>query len=458
MWTRGTPIGDASAVASKSARLPGGLSVLADFTVVSTQELADKVNDRLLADKMRRGREEEPLVVAPVPEFEKLGGLRRAVMPMDLLHGLGRTTSALPGLSELGAAGLPGLNALRLTCQWAIARYLWLFAADRRLLRLSGLTDEVRRHQRALLSEHLGIALATDLVERYLVGEDFRVVDADAVSYDRYLQELAAELGVERPDYFWYALSGVAIRDLVIVEVKGAKDSRLTDQLARGARQVSLPQALRGVRTRRVVIGASANPSGVIVVKAVELLGPPSNRAETTAELLVADRASKLDDNLIASVQEHTRDIPTVIAAEAATGPSETADDARLLTFAGKPQTASTLRSARLNSRSVLDGLETIDAFDRPWRGRSLTIPTATGPLTIHTATDEAVLQAAVTPSTASLRRTRPTGPPLDRDERGLVPATVQGRRDAAAIATAAVDGTLLAFSGDRETISALTD
>ncbi|MFI5960448.1 hypothetical protein [Cryptosporangium sp. NPDC051539] len=277
--------------------------------------MADRVNDRLLNDKKRRGRTRAPLRVAPVPEFEKLGGYRTGGIQLDLLHGLGRTTSALPGLRKAGTAGLPGLSALRLSSQWAIARYLWLFA-DEAHLRLSELTEEVRRHQRAVLSEHLGIALATDLVELLLVGSDFRVVDGDAVRYDPYLEVLEKELGAERPDYYWYRVVDNEIGDLAIVEANGSKSSSTSiGQLARGARQVSLPAALQGVRTRRIVIGASATPSGYVRVTAVELSGEirSDDRGEIVAELHAPDAATELDEDLIAywdarPPQHHGRD------------------------------------------------------------------------------------------------------------------------------------------------------
>jgi hypothetical protein len=45
------------------------------------------------------------------------------------------------------------------------------------------LTDEARFHQRTLLSESFGIALAADLIERHVLPGATRVVGAGAVSY-----------------------------------------------------------------------------------------------------------------------------------------------------------------------------------------------------------------------------------------------------------------------------------
>jgi hypothetical protein len=55
-----------------------------------------------------------------------LNGLkaRQDVLPLDLLLGLGRPTSALPGLHRIGAGGMPGLTALRTASRWAVIRCL----------------------------------------------------------------------------------------------------------------------------------------------------------------------------------------------------------------------------------------------------------------------------------------------------------------------------------------------
>ncbi|MFG1925937.1 hypothetical protein [Cryptosporangium sp. NPDC048952] len=81
------------------------------------------------------------------------------------------------------------------------------------------------------------------------------MVDADAVVFDPVLRRAAAKLGSHRPDYFWYAISGDAAREMVVVEVKANSTGRteLIKQLARGAEQVSIPLRLRDGGAGRIL-------------------------------------------------------------------------------------------------------------------------------------------------------------------------------------------------------------
>jgi hypothetical protein len=81
---------------------------------------------------------------------------------------------------------------------------------------------------------------------------------------------------------------------------------------------------------------------------------------------------------LIASLDARLRSIPTEVPAESADEPTEAADDARLLTFAGLPHTVDTIRSSGLTAQTALAGLESIDALGRLWRGQPFTLPTPT--------------------------------------------------------------------------------
>lgn len=88
--------------------LPSGLFDAGRYTLESSDVLADKVQTAL--------NEKVDADVRPVPELRGLA-TRDDVPPLSLLLGLGRLTSALPGLHRIGAAGLPGLSALR-TASW----------------------------------------------------------------------------------------------------------------------------------------------------------------------------------------------------------------------------------------------------------------------------------------------------------------------------------------------------
>lgn len=224
------------AFASFAGGQPPALSTPGTYQVESTWKLAELVSEVVF----RKTRRE--VDVHPVPELEDQV-IIRSVRPMELLLGLGKTTSALPGLHMAGTAGLPGLTALRTASRWAIIRYLWAFAEARPDLRLSALTHQVRNHQRSLLSEHFGIAVATDLVEQLILTEPARVVDADAVSYDPVLGPSMGGLGSHKPDYFWYNMRGRNLTDVVVLEAKGNTSGRRMSilQLARGVKQVLVP-------------------------------------------------------------------------------------------------------------------------------------------------------------------------------------------------------------------------
>ncbi len=228
--------------------LPDGLAQPGMYAVESNQALAGTVQAALKGD-----------VGADVRPVLELTGLqaREDVPPLDLLLGLGRLTSALPGLHRIGSGGMPGLTALRTASRWAVIRYLWAFADHRPDLRLSDLTNEVRSHQRTLLSESFGLALAADLIERYVLPGATRVVDADAVDYDPVLAVDMAALASHKPDYFWYRVDGDRLTDVVVVEVKGTTSGRrrCIEQMARGVEQVLVPARIRGVAMRRIVVG-----------------------------------------------------------------------------------------------------------------------------------------------------------------------------------------------------------
>src|SRR5262249_41600986 len=127
--------------------LPIMLAERGRYAIQSTPDLAAAVGKELFD---RTGIDAD---IRPIPELLSLS-MRAKVRPLELLPARGRTTSALPGLGAAGAAGMAGLTALRTASRWAIIRYLWAFSDLRPDLRLSALTDQVRFHQRTVLSEH----------------------------------------------------------------------------------------------------------------------------------------------------------------------------------------------------------------------------------------------------------------------------------------------------------------
>ncbi|WP_433343943.1 hypothetical protein [Micromonospora sp. CA-111912] len=337
---------------------PPALSTPGIYEVESSWKLADQVSEKFFHKTQRM------VQIHPVPELEA-GATERNVRPMELLLGLGKTTSALPGLHVAGAAGLPGLTALRTASRWAIIRYLWAFAEARPDLRLSALTNQVRKHQRSLFSEHFGIAIATDLVEQLILTEPARLVDADAVSYDAVLGPAMGGLGSHKPDYFWYNMRGRNLTDVVVLEAKGNSSGRPLSilQLARGVEQVLVPKAIPGARMRRIVIGACL-AGGRIKGYALEVGETDDETREDIAVALAREEAgvrSRYKDREMSSwISPASFTAP--VDREEVVSEVEDLDRARLFAFAGlPPEPAEPLLQA---DRQALGALDVVDSDD----------------------------------------------------------------------------------------------
>jgi hypothetical protein len=369
--------------------LPAALAIPGRYAVESTWVLAEAVRRAL---KERTGIDAD---VRPVPELVETN-MRSGVTPLGLLLGLGKTTSALPGLQAAGAGGLPGLSALRTASRWAIIRYLWAFSDDRPALRLSELTDQVRYHQRTLLSEHFGIAVATDLVEQLILDRPAQVVDADAVTYDSVLRSAMAGLGAHKPDYFWYCQDGTRLSDVIVVEVKGTSSGRRASlvQLARGVEQVLVPSLVPGTTMRRIVIGAGLS-GGRVTAFAVEVGEPDiSTRQHAFVELRIRegdelapterhaqqDGGDRLDyfDDEVDDVQA-ARDVLYL-------------DQARLHTFTGLAVTAEVVRENPQSIRNMISSLESVQAGETVFRCENTRIALGTQYLSVRTGVVEEFL------------------------------------------------------------------
>ncbi|MFC4018920.1 hypothetical protein ACFOW4_13340 [Micromonospora sp. GCM10011542] len=288
---------------------------------------------------------------------------------MELLLGLGKTTSALPGLHLAGAAGLPGLTALRTASRWAIIRYLWAFAEARPDLRLSALTNQVRSHQRSLFSEQFGIAVATDLVEQLILTEPARVVDADAVSYDAVLGPAMGGLGSHKPDYFWYNMRGRNLTDVVVLEAKGNSSGRRMTilQLARGVQQVLVPKPVPGASMRRIVIGACL-AGRRIKGFALEVDEPDNETRGNIAAALAMEEAGvrpRYNDREGSGwISEDA--LTTQVNRDEVVREVQDLDRARLFAFAGLPPApAGPLLEA---DREAVDAMDVVDVDDSSFR------------------------------------------------------------------------------------------
>jgi hypothetical protein len=329
---------------------PTGLFDSGRYALESSVTLAHEVQAALGGDVKA--------VVRPVPELRGLA-TRDGVLPLDLLLGLGRLTSALPGLHRIGAAGLPGLTALQTASRWAVIRYLWAFSGYRPDLRLSDLTDEVRSHQRTLLSESFGIALAADLVEWCVMPGPSRVVDADAVGYDPVLRVDMAALPSHKPDYFWYREEGGRLSEVLVVEVKGTTSgrARCLKQMARGVEQVLVPARIRGVKMRRIVIGTELR-GGLLRAYAVEVAEPEELDRLQAYQAFTTRKARRSVEQPDLQMQRFAADVEE----EDADADSFYLDQVRLHAYAGIPVPGDSVWQASDLTGRLLAQRETVEA------------------------------------------------------------------------------------------------
>jgi hypothetical protein len=154
-----------------------------------------------------------------VRELRPLGANRNIrnfdVAPIELLLALGKAT-AVPSVA---------LASLRVSSIWAVLRYLWAFeppgAGDR--LRLSRASEQVVRHQRALLSEQFGIAVAAWLYETEIAGGPVEIIDAEWATTTPFWRPVLSRQAGPWPDYLMFP-RGRGAR-LTVVECKGNSGS-----------------------------------------------------------------------------------------------------------------------------------------------------------------------------------------------------------------------------------------
>lgn len=195
--------------------------------VESSQSLINSVEARLNkrdADRIKRGKPVEPRkAISVVPTFDPQRNI--PIVPQYLLHRLSVvTTPAVENLADI--------------CSWwAYFRYLWAFdipvSAGIRPLRLSTAAREIDFHQKALLSDQIGVGVCAVLLGDYLdapLAADVSVAMKDPT----WPIDLQFE---SSPDYLFFDSTQT---NLFIVECKGAQTTRAAslDQICRGTEQV----------------------------------------------------------------------------------------------------------------------------------------------------------------------------------------------------------------------------
>lgn len=188
------------------------------------------------------------------------------VRPIDLLHSIGVTTTP------------PVANLVDLSSWWAYYRYLWAFAlprTNRSQLRLSDEAKEIDFHQKALLSDEVGVGMAAYLMASYCGAP--QSIDVD-VAIRRRVLPVRRQFD-ESPDYIFFDAAQTVY---YIVECKGTQTTRAAaiKQLQRGTEQVPSLTFTNGTQSVPLVVathlGKRATNVYVVDPPADEL--PPDRR------------------------------------------------------------------------------------------------------------------------------------------------------------------------------------
>ncbi len=162
--------------------------------------------------------------ITAVPAFAPTREIQ--VIPAYLLHRLGVVTTP------------PVENLADICSTWAAIRYLWAFALPEvgeqdPKLRLSNEARKVDFHQKALLSDEIGVAMAALLLGNYFQAPQALDVQV-AMDEDNWNIGLQSK---SSPDYLFFDSTQA---NLYIVECKGTQSSRSEslNQLRRGTEQV----------------------------------------------------------------------------------------------------------------------------------------------------------------------------------------------------------------------------
>jgi hypothetical protein len=214
------------------------------ITVVSSAGLIDEVQRKQFARAQglaSQGKLVPPMKshLATIPVFDPSRTID--IRPISLLHAIGRiTTPPIPNLADLSST-------------WAIIRYLWAFEVsnERRNqpLVLSTIAREIDFHQKALLSDEVGMGMANYLMTNY-----FQTPNAIDISIA--LQTPGWNLFQQYPTSPDYLFFDDPAGHVYVVECKGNQTSHDTtvNQLRRGTEQVPSVVFSDGRRAESLVV------------------------------------------------------------------------------------------------------------------------------------------------------------------------------------------------------------
>lgn len=244
--------------------------------IESSAELARAISSR------------SPSAVSPIRELRPPARERTldlAVAPIELLLALGKAT-AVPSVA---------VTSLRVSSLWAVLRYLWAFepSPPRAPMTLSHPTEHVVRHQRSVMSEQFGIALAAWLYETQIARGPAEIIDAEwamtSPSWQNVLR-LSQRQPRRWPDYFMFPRA--SRWPLAVVECKGNSGangrSETEAQLADAIAQVVEP-TLRGFNPRRIAF-AAVTPRGA---RRIRVFGVESRRRGRPGRAVDSNKVAK---------------------------------------------------------------------------------------------------------------------------------------------------------------------
>jgi hypothetical protein len=232
--------------------------------IESSLNLIQEVTQRQAQKDAQRQQANKPIparkaTLSPVADFEPQ--LTVSLTPLEMLHRLGVVTTP------------PVENLADLCSTWAYYRYLWAFEIPPQqgalsALKLSEAARNIDFHQKALLSDQIGVGMAALLVGSHLnapLAADVSVA-LDDVNWPVDLQYDAS------PDYLFFDETQTP---LYVVECKGTQTSRSAslEQLRRGTEQVPSLIFNDGRMPPSLVVATCLSKSGTRVL----IIDPPGD-------------------------------------------------------------------------------------------------------------------------------------------------------------------------------------
>lgn len=229
------------------------LTTVKCISVDASQQLASDVNT-LPASKSFQGapKQARPPQIVPPQSVD--------LTAADLLLSLGKiTTPRIPNLVDLSNL-------------WAYYRYIWAFEPETSYsnLRLSKDATEIDPHQKAVMSDDMGIGFTAYVMENFYDARS--ATDVAVALRNQSIPGLRPQYTTS-PDYLFRDGRG----DYFVVECKGTRQSRkpLLTQLRRGLEQVpSLVFPSRLQQPTRLVIGARLARKSIEVL----IIDPPADQ------------------------------------------------------------------------------------------------------------------------------------------------------------------------------------